>query len=207
MGRQGLELVTRYLRPGCCRGSNRISQVPGESQLSVCTCSKPTPAGLLAPDHDGAAAWPLVAPKQRLPRLCLSTLNSMAFGFAVYASQGRSPDTTQDSLPVAGQALLDGLSTRKIPTKGFRVANTSHSPFPSFAWRKVLNTRWIRRRLSAVGSSTAAANGRTEMGSVVAGCRQFTSVRFLPRTIADVVKLGRSGLRRRSQKSEQLRAA
>ncbi len=34
--RQSLELITRYLRPGCCRGSNRISQVPGESQLSVC---------------------------------------------------------------------------------------------------------------------------------------------------------------------------
>ena len=49
--RQGLELVTRYLRPGCCRGNDRISQVPGEPQLSVCTCSNPTPAGLLAPDH------------------------------------------------------------------------------------------------------------------------------------------------------------
>ena len=34
--RQGLELVTRYLQPGCCRGSNRISQVPGEPQSSVC---------------------------------------------------------------------------------------------------------------------------------------------------------------------------
>jgi hypothetical protein len=37
--RRGLELVTRYLRPGCFRGNDRISQVPGESQLSVCTCS------------------------------------------------------------------------------------------------------------------------------------------------------------------------
>jgi len=37
--RRGLELVTRYLRPGCCRGDDRISQVPGELQLSVCTCS------------------------------------------------------------------------------------------------------------------------------------------------------------------------
>ncbi len=34
-----------------------------------------------------AAAWPLVIERQRLPRLGLSTLNSMAFGFAVYASQ------------------------------------------------------------------------------------------------------------------------
>jgi len=73
--------------PGCCRGSNRISQVPGESQLSVCTCSKPTPAGLFAPYHYGAAAWPLDPQVQRLPRLGLSTPNSMAFRLAVYASQ------------------------------------------------------------------------------------------------------------------------
>ncbi len=52
----------------CCRGNDRISQVPGGSRLSVCTCSKPTPAGLLAPDHYGAAAWPLVDQRQRLPR-------------------------------------------------------------------------------------------------------------------------------------------
>ena len=34
-----------------------------------------------------AAAWPLVIERQRLPRLGLSTLNSMASGLAVYASQ------------------------------------------------------------------------------------------------------------------------
>ena len=66
--RRGLELVTRYLRPGSHRGNDRTSQVPGEPQLSVCTCSNPTPAGLLAPDHYGAAAWPLVNQQQRLPR-------------------------------------------------------------------------------------------------------------------------------------------
>jgi hypothetical protein len=37
--RRGLALVARYLRPGCCRGNGRISQVPGESPLSVCACS------------------------------------------------------------------------------------------------------------------------------------------------------------------------
>ena len=63
-----------------------FSQVPGEP-LSVCTCSTPTPAGLLTPDHYSAAAWPLVIERQRLPRLGLSTLNSMASGLAVYASQ------------------------------------------------------------------------------------------------------------------------
>jgi hypothetical protein len=38
--RRGLELVTRYLHPGYGRGNDRISQVPGESRLSVCTCSR-----------------------------------------------------------------------------------------------------------------------------------------------------------------------
>ena len=59
----------------------------------------------------------------------------MAFGLAVYASQGRSPDTTQDSLPVAGQALLDGVLTRKVPMKGFRFANYISFPFPKLTWR------------------------------------------------------------------------
>ena len=36
--------------------------------MSVCACSNPTPAGLLTPDHNGAAAWPLVERLQRLPR-------------------------------------------------------------------------------------------------------------------------------------------
>ena len=65
----------------------------------------------------------------KAPTMGLSTLNSMAFGLAVYASQCRLPDTTQDSLPAAGQALPDGLFTRRVPMKGFRF--TSHPPFPS----------------------------------------------------------------------------
>jgi len=52
---------------GNCRGKGRSSQVPGKP-LFVCTCSNPTPAGLLAPDHYGTAAWPLVIERQRLPR-------------------------------------------------------------------------------------------------------------------------------------------
>jgi hypothetical protein len=39
-------------------------------------------------------------------------------------------NTTQDSLPVAGQALLDGLFTRKVPMKGFRVVDYISSPLP-----------------------------------------------------------------------------
>ena len=91
VSRQGLELVIRYLQPECCRGSNRISQVPGEPQSSVCRvpyrrrqdCLHQTiRSSSMAPGHRRAEA----------PTKGLSTLNSMAFGLAVYASQRRLPD-------------------------------------------------------------------------------------------------------------------
>jgi hypothetical protein len=47
----------------------------------------------------------------------------MAFGLAVYASPRSLPHPTQNSLPVAGQALLDGILTRKVPLKGFKVVD------------------------------------------------------------------------------------
>jgi hypothetical protein len=41
--------------------------------------------------------------------MVISGLNHTAFDLAVYASQGRSPATTQDSLPAAGPALPGGI--------------------------------------------------------------------------------------------------
>ena len=128
--RQGLELVTRCLRPGFRRGATRV--LPSswgttivrlhmfQSDAGRTACTRPY----------SAAAWPLVIERQRLLRLGLSTLNSMAFGLAVYASSRRLPDTTQDSLPVAGQALLGGVLTRKVPMKGFRFVDYISFPFP-----------------------------------------------------------------------------
>jgi len=49
----------------------------------------------------------------------LSRLNSMAFRIAVYVSRRWSPVAAQDSLPGVGQTLLGGLSTRRVPTRGF----------------------------------------------------------------------------------------
>jgi len=46
------------------------------------------------------------------------------------------PAPTQNSLPVAGQALLDGILTRKVPMKGFKVVNYISFPFPKLCWRK-----------------------------------------------------------------------
>jgi len=56
------------------------------------------PGAAPATDHDEGS-----------PRVLISGLNRTAFDLAVYASQGRSPATTQDSLPAAGPALPDGI--------------------------------------------------------------------------------------------------
>ncbi len=44
--------------------------------------------------------------------------------------------TTPDSLPAAGQLSRTGLRTRRVPTKGFRVASYISSSFPKLSWRK-----------------------------------------------------------------------
>ena len=155
--RRGLELVTRYLRPGCRRGDDRISQVPGEPRLSVCTCS--VDAGRTA------GTRPVTVPQRgpwyrtaKAPAKGLSTLNSMAFGLAVYASQCGLPRPTQDSLPAAGQALPDGLSTRRVPMKGFRAASYISSSFPKLSWRNRIDRR--------IGEAPCARRSRRTNGAV-----------------------------------------
>ena len=68
--------------------------------------------------------------KAKAPTTGLSALNSIAFGLAAYASPSSLPPPTLDSLPVAGQALLDGVFTRKIPMIGFKVVSYISSSYP-----------------------------------------------------------------------------
>jgi hypothetical protein len=130
--RRGLQLVTRYLQPGFRRGNDRISQVPGEPQVSVRHVQS-TLAGLLAPDHYGAAARPLASEKQRLPRKVFRrSIAWLSDSLSALRSAGY-PRPTQDSLlrrRRTGQALLDGLSTRRVPLKGFRTVSYISTPFP-----------------------------------------------------------------------------
>ena len=133
--RQDLELVTRYLQPGIRRGANRVLPSSWGTSVFRLPCSIPTPAGLLASDHYDAAARPLVCKKQRLPRKVFrSSIAWLPDSLSTLRRAGY-PYTTQDSLPVAGQALLDGISTRKVPMKGFKVVGYISSPFPRLAWR------------------------------------------------------------------------
>src|SRR4051794_25220066 len=65
--------------------------------------------------------------KARARREEISGLNRTAFDLAVYASQGRSPATTQDSLPAAGPALPDGIGYPQGPCKRFQAVLSSFS--------------------------------------------------------------------------------
>jgi hypothetical protein len=113
------------------RGDGRISQVPGEPRLPVCRVQS-TLAGLRAPDRYSAAAWPLVCEQQRLPREVFRRSIARRSGSLSTLRRADYPAPTQDSLPAVGQTLLDGLLTRRAPTKGFRgVVVTSLPPFPS----------------------------------------------------------------------------
>src|SRR5262249_43346139 len=111
-------------------GDDRTSQVPGEPQMSVCHVQS-TPAGLRAPDRYGAAAWPLVCEKQRLPRKVFRRSIAGLSGSLSTLRRAGYPAPTQDSLPAVGQTLLDGLLPAGSQRKVSGVLLTSHPPFPS----------------------------------------------------------------------------
>ena len=138
MSSQSLELLTRCPRRDVAEEATGAPKFLGnlsypfamfQSDAGRTACTRPLQCSSVAPGHR----------KAETPTLGLSTLNSMAFGLAVYASQGRLPDTTQDSLPVAGQALLDGVRTRKVPMKGFKAVNYISFPFPKLRLAQTMN--------------------------------------------------------------------
>ncbi len=122
----------------------RTSQVPGEPRWSVCHVPYRRRQDCLHQTIKCSSVAPGMQ-KAKAPTKGLSALNSIAFGLAAYASPSSLPPPTQDSLPVAGQALLDGLLTRKIPMKGFKAVTYISSPSPKLTWRKHID-RWSKRQ-------------------------------------------------------------
>jgi hypothetical protein len=142
--RRGLELVTRYSSRELPRRRQDLPSSWGTSIVHL-PCSNPTPAGLLAPDHYSAATWPLVIPRQGLPREgfrrsiawpsdSLSTLRTRGLPrhHARLASGCWSGAT--------GRGFHPQGSDERFPS----CISTSHPPFPSFAWRKESDRGRIR---------------------------------------------------------------
>jgi hypothetical protein len=129
------------------RGPELLTRSPGRELAEEATGSRKflgnpdcpfahvqsTPAGLRPPDHCGGAAWPLGSQKQGLPRKVFRRSIAWLSDWLPPLRSAGYPRPAQDSLPAAGQALPGGLSTRRVPRKGFRGSIvTSHPPFPSF---------------------------------------------------------------------------
>ncbi len=115
-----------------------LSQVPGRPPCSVCTCSS-TPARRLVPDHFqnhrmAPAKGTTKALANRSFRSSITWLSdSLRAPSAAWSASSRSlPHATQDSLPVVGQTLPDGIHTRRVTIKGFRFNSFHHPPLPSF---------------------------------------------------------------------------
>jgi hypothetical protein len=106
-------------------------------------CSNPTPAGLLVSDHCDTAAWPLVCKKQRLPRKVFRS--SIAWlSDSLFTLRGVSYlSTTQNSLPVAGQALLNRIRTCKVPLKGFKFVDYISFPLPKLCLAQLHRLRAV----------------------------------------------------------------
>jgi hypothetical protein len=84
--------------------------------------------------------------KAKAPTKGLSKLNSMAFGLAVYASPGSLPH--HDARLTSG--CWSGATGRAFHPQGsyerFQICIlTSHPPFPSFAWRNVVDLGSLRQ--------------------------------------------------------------
>jgi hypothetical protein len=129
-----LELVARYLPPGFVSGNGRISCVPGEPQLCSCPVLRPRRDRRIRPCN--ASARPPLCPRRRLPRFVLSGLNHTASALAVYASQAGSPRHHARLASGCWPGSPGRASTRRVPSKGFRVYPTSIPPFPSSTQRK-----------------------------------------------------------------------
>ena len=130
-----------------------------------------TPAGLRSPDHCGGAAWPLGSQKQGLPRGVFRRSIAWLSDWLSPLRRAGYPRPAPDSLPAAGQALPGGLSTRRVPLKGFRGSiATSHPPFPSFLpqWDRPKHRRASLR--ASVSSDRRAQGSRYQRPVVAPGC-------------------------------------
>ena len=139
----GLGFVSRSPPPATSAGRQAgPPRFPGNPCVPL-PCSS-TPAGPDTPGRYGVPARPPLCPQRRLPRqIYLSGLHSTALGLAVYASSGVLPHPTQNSLPVAGQALPDGIDYPQSCYERFPCISTFS--FPELSWRKDIHVSGRKR--------------------------------------------------------------
>ena len=134
--RRGLELVTRYLQPGITEEATGPPKFLGNldypfarvlTDAGRIACTRPSRCSNVAPGP----------PSTEAPTMGLSTLNSTAFGLAVYASQGGS---LQPHARLASGCWSGSTGWAFHPQDSVErfqdCVLTSPSSSPKLAWRK-----------------------------------------------------------------------
>ena len=107
-------------------GDDRISYVPGEPLLCSCPALRPRQDPRIRPCN--ASARPPICPPRRLPHSYFrGSITRLRHWLSTLRRPGR-PDTTQDSLPVVGQTLPDGLDH---PQGSIDLSGADKSPLAS----------------------------------------------------------------------------
>jgi hypothetical protein len=128
-------LINQSPRSGSTRGGDRPSQVPGGTPLCTCPARRPRRDLSARPCRRFDAAF-RNSNNVGSRNIGLSGLSHTACTLAVYASSPASPLTTQDSLPIAGQALPGGIgyplgSLTRVSDLLFYIS----SPLARLSWR------------------------------------------------------------------------
>ena len=124
-GNSGRDLVS---------GNDRISYVPGEPHCALALLSDPGRTN--ASGRYNAPARPPLCPRRRLPHSYFrGSITRLRHWLSTLRRPGR-PDTTQDSLPAAGQALPDGLGYPQGSIERFQGVSYIHPPFPSSTYAR-----------------------------------------------------------------------
>ncbi len=112
------------------RGDDRISHVPEKPQVCLCHGPRPRRATRVKPDCDQSARSPQRPRRGHPAKIGLSGLETrLQHSLSTLRSKGY-PNTTQDSLPAAGQALPDGLIPARFQRKVSVLFPYITSPFP-----------------------------------------------------------------------------
>ena len=112
-------LFTRWPCAGKFVGIEQISQVPGES-LCACPVLRPRRSRRLPQVDAGQRCCLPPFGRRRPPRILLSRLNHAAHTLTVYASQPRSPPSTQDSFPAGDHLCRAGFCPPRDSYRKFR---------------------------------------------------------------------------------------
>ena len=121
----GLELVARYLQPGCCRGDDRISYVLGEPQCVFALLLDPGRADPVRPLRRVGAAP--TGTTMKAPAIGTFEAESHSFNTRCLRFAGRvTPTTTQDSLRLLAKLYRRGWLPSRAPTKGFSFSSPLH---------------------------------------------------------------------------------